>query len=243
MKSLAFILIVLMIWTVGLLAFAARVVRSTPAPDPVQADGIVALTGASTLRIAAAMKLLEDGKGSRLLVSGVNRITSRADIRSVAKAPGRLYDCCVDLGFSAENTIGNGRETAAWARAYGFRKLIVVTADYHMPRAVLELHSALPDGQFQAYPVTTDELDARNWWRTTGGARRMVLEYCKYLVILAREAVLSLGPREHGAAGPISEVRRPATPPSSAPAHVKGHATSHRAPRADSRTEHAPARP
>ena len=197
MKSLALILIVLLIWTAGLLAFVARIERSTPAADPAKAEAIVALTGPSTLRIAAAMKLLEDGKGTRLLVSGVNRRASRADIRSVSKAPGRLYDCCVDLGFSAANTLGNAKETAAWARAHGFHRLIVVTSDYHMPRAVLELHGALPEGQFTPYPVASDDLDVRQWWRTWAGARRIVLEYSKYLVILAREAVLSLGPRDH----------------------------------------------
>jgi uncharacterized SAM-binding protein YcdF (DUF218 family) len=199
MKSLSLILILVLIWTAGLFAFSARVARSTPAPDPQPAEAIVALTGPSTLRIAAAMKLLEDGKGERLLVSGVNRKATRADIRSVSRAPGRLYDCCVDLGFQAADTIGNARETAAWARAHGFKRLIVVTADYHMPRAILELKGALPGGQFQPYPVATDELNARRWWRNGESARRMVVEYCKYLVILAREAFLSLGPREHAA--------------------------------------------
>ncbi len=205
MKSLALLLILLLIWAAGLFAFADRVVRSTPAPIPARAEGVVALTGPSTTRIGVAMKLLEDGRAGRLLVSGVNRRATRADVRSVSKAPGRLYDCCVDLGFSAADTQGNGRETAAWARAYGFHRLIVVTADYHMPRAILELRGALPEGQFTPYPIATDEIDAKRWWRTGEGARRMTLEYCKYLVILAREAVLSLGPRPH--------------PPASVPAH------------------------
>ena len=193
MKSLALLLIILLIWTAGLLAFADRVARSTPAAAPTPADGIVALTGPSVARIDVAMKLLEDGKAGRLLVSGVNRKVTRADMRSVSKAPGRLFDCCVDLGFSAADTRGNARETAAWARAYGFRRLIVVTADYHMPRAILELHGALPEGVLQPYPVATDEINAASWWRTGEGFRRMTFEYCKYLVILAREAILGLG--------------------------------------------------
>ncbi len=73
----------------------------------------------------------------------------------------------------------------------------MVTADYHMPRAVLELRGALPEGRFTPYPVATDEIDVRHWWNKGPQARRMVLEYCKYLVILAREAILSLGPKEH----------------------------------------------
>jgi uncharacterized SAM-binding protein YcdF (DUF218 family) len=208
-KSLALILILLLIWTAGLLAFVARVARSTPAPEPEPAQGIVALTGPSTLRIAAAMKLLEDGKGSRLLVSGVNRRASRADIRWVSKAPGRLYDCCVDLGFQAANTLGNAQETAAWARAHRFSRLIVVTSDYHMPRAALELRGALPEGQLATYPVATEELDVKRWWRTWPGARRMVLEYCKYLVILAREAVLGLARHGHASAQAAGQPARP----------------------------------
>lgn len=199
MKSLALILIVMMIWAVGLLAFSARIARSTPAPEPAPAEGIVALTGHSTARIAAGMKLLEDGRGQRMLVSGVNREASREDIRGVAKAPGRIYDCCVDLGFQAVNTVGNARETAQWAREHNFHKLIVVTADYHMPRSILELHGAMPDAQLTPYPVATDELDAKHWWKTMAGAKRMIIEYSKYMVILAREAVLKLGPKDRGA--------------------------------------------
>jgi uncharacterized SAM-binding protein YcdF (DUF218 family) len=200
-KGLAAILVTALIWAAGLLAFAGRIEHSTPAQDPQDADGIVALTGAgSNERIKAAMSLLEDGKGKRVLVSGVNREASREDIRTAARAVRRLYDCCVDLGFEAATTVGNARETYAWARAMRYRSLIVVTADYHMPRAMLELHAGLPDLALQSYPVATSVVDAHNWWKTGRGARLIALEYCKYLAILGREAVLSLGPRAAPAA-------------------------------------------
>lgn len=196
MKSLALLLILIMVWVVGLLAFAARVERSTPSPEPERAQAIVALTGASSARIAEAMRLLEARKGQRLLISGVNSEASREDIRSVARAPSGLYDCCVDLGFSAADTVGNARETAVWARRYGFKRLIVVTSDYHMPRSLLELKGALQNAELQGYPVRTEELDSGSWWRAPQSARRMILEYNKYVVILAREAFLSLGPSD-----------------------------------------------
>jgi len=196
MKGLAAILVLALIWTAGLLAFAGRIEQSTPAPDPAPADGVVALTGAgSNERIKAAMDLLEDGKGERMLVSGVNREASREDIRAATGAVRRLYDCCVDLGFEAATTLGNARETNAWAKAMRYRRLIVVTADYHMPRAMLELRGGLPGVALQSYPVATSVLDARNWWKTGRGARLVAVEYCKYLAILSREALLSLGPR------------------------------------------------
>ena len=208
MRGLIALLVVAAIWASGLLAFAARVDRSTPAPEPQAADGIVALTGAgSNARIGAAMELLEDGKAQRMLVSGVNREASREDIRTVSRAVRRLYDCCVDLGFDAANTVGNARETQEWARAMGFDSMIVVTADYHMPRAMLELRGAMPNVELTPYPVITPVLKANRWWRTSGGARLMAMEYSKYLAILGREAILGLGPRAD------AETPTPATGP------------------------------
>jgi uncharacterized SAM-binding protein YcdF (DUF218 family) len=197
MKSATVLVIVVVLWAVGLMAFASRVADSTPPAEPPVADGVVALTGASTARLTAAVHLLETGKARRALISGVNQKASRADIRGVTKATRRYYDCCVDLGFSATDTVGNARETAGWTREHHYRSLIVVTSDFHIPRAMLELRAAMPEVRLTPYPVKSEELDAGHWWRTREGARRMVVEYCKYLAILTREAVLSLGPKEH----------------------------------------------
>lgn len=197
MKSLAALILIAFIWAVGLVAFADRIDRSTPSPEPTRADGVVALTGAgSNERIAAGVGLLEGGKARRMLVSGVNREASREDIRAVSKAVRKIYDCCVDLGFTAADTVGNARETAEWARAMRYRSLIVVTADYHMPRAMLELRSTMPHTRLQPYPVITSALDTHRWWRTSRGARLMIVEYSKYLAILGREMVRGLGPSD-----------------------------------------------
>ena len=196
MRSLAILALIVVLWLAGLFAFADRAARSTPADDPPEADGVVVLTGASTARIDAAVKLLEADKGRRLLVSGVNREVTREQLRQVTRGVGRLYDCCVDLGFRAENTRGNARETASWTRYYKFHTLIVVTADYHMPRSLLELHAELPDVSLHPYPVQTDTVNVRSWWKRGGDARRLMVEYTKYLVILGREAILHLGKHE-----------------------------------------------
>jgi uncharacterized SAM-binding protein YcdF (DUF218 family) len=202
MRTLAAIFVVLLVWATGLLAFAARVDRLTPADDPAPADGIVALTGGSGERISAAVRLLEDGRAKRLLISGVGQHVTRGELQTIAGAAKPVFDCCVDLGFQAANTLGNARETAAWTRAHGFRTLILVTADYHMPRARLELHAALPEATIETYPVATTELRTGDWWKTGVGAERMILEYCKYLAVLARETLLDLGPKPKGGARP-----------------------------------------
>jgi uncharacterized SAM-binding protein YcdF (DUF218 family) len=198
LKGLVAGLVALVIWTAGLLAFADRIARLTPAGQPAPADGIVALTGGSAVRLQTATDLLEAGDGRRLLLSGVNPAATRGQIWAVTRAAKPLFDCCVDLDFTAANTIGNARETARWARAMGYHSLILVTADYHMPRATLELRATLPDVRIAVYPVATPDLDARHWWETSLGARRMTVEYVKYLVALGREGLLSFNPHQHG---------------------------------------------
>lgn len=195
MKSLAILALIVGLWFAGLFAFAHRVDDSTPAAEPPVADGVVVLTGASFARIDAAVTLMKEDKARRLLVSGVNREVTRDELKEATRGAGRIYDCCVDLGFRAENTRGNARETASWARYYKFKTLLVVTADYHMPRSILELKAELPDVVFHPYPVATDTVRVRGWWRRRGDARRLMVEYTKYLVILGREAILDLGDR------------------------------------------------
>ncbi|MGZ3377940.1 MAG: YdcF family protein [Phenylobacterium sp.] len=203
MRTLAALLVIGLIWVAGLFAFAGRVQQSTPSPEPAAADGIVALTGAnSNERIAAAVQLLADHRGRRVLVSGVNREVSREQLRVASGSVRRLYDCCVDLGFTAADTVGNARETAEWTKAMRFSSLTIVTSDYHMPRAMLELRAVLrpPAVTLQTYAVPTQALKTRHWWRSPGAVRLMVVEYSKYLAILGREAVLGLGPRTSPAA-------------------------------------------
>lgn len=203
MKFLTFIAILVLIWLIGLFVFAERVRGYTPAPEPERADAIVALTGPSAERVNAAIRLLEQDKGKRVLISGVNREVRRQELRALTPGSNRLFNCCVDLGFEAEDTIGNAQEIAAWADAKGYDSLIVVTSDYHMPRALTEIRAAAPGVALTAYAVETPSLDNSRWWRAAVTARRMTLEYLKYLAALGRVAV-----------GKVTGEGRPAAEPS-----------------------------
>jgi uncharacterized SAM-binding protein YcdF (DUF218 family) len=192
-RSLIAFLVVVLLWAAGLMVFADRVIDSTPAIEPEEpADAIVVLTGASDMRLKEGMRLLERRKGERLFISGVNRDVKRPELMDVTEGSKRLYECCVDLGYQAENTVQNAREIAEWARGHDFDTLIVVTSDYHMPRSLLELKADMPDAHFVPYSVPTADLNARDWWKSPKGARLIVLEYCKYLAIMGRDAVLSI---------------------------------------------------
>ena len=91
-----------------------------------------------------------------------------------------MIGCCVDYDHS-RNTLGNAIETKRWAEGRGFRSVIVVTSNYHMPRALAEIAHQLPGVALVPYPVVTEKQRAEPWWRTAGAARLMVAEYMKYV--------------------------------------------------------------
>ncbi len=128
-------------WAGGFAWFlhAARISVEPPA----HADGIVALTGGAE-RVETALKLLAEGRARMLLISGVGGATDFAALAHRAGVDPALQ-ARVTLGRAAASTHGNAAETSDWARANGLRSLIVVTAFYHMPRALAELSRALPE--------------------------------------------------------------------------------------------------
>jgi uncharacterized SAM-binding protein YcdF (DUF218 family) len=148
---------------------------------PTKADAIVALTGGSQ-RIGDAVSLLASQHGRRLLISGVNEKAGREEILRANPELRPYLDCCVDLDYRARNTIGNAIETRRWARTNGFRSLIVVTSNYHMPRSLMELSHAFPQLQLVPFAVITDPANIDRWWRDPQIARLLVVEYLKYLV-------------------------------------------------------------
>lgn len=148
-----------------------------------RADAIVALTGGEG-RVATGVAILAEGRGERLLISGSNPEVTMNAIRAAAGAPPALFDCCVDIGVEAANTVGNAEETARWAATHGYDRLIIVTSDFHMPRALLELKAAMPDHELLPHGVSTPPP-----WSDMRAARRWLQEYLKFSAVYAREAV------------------------------------------------------
>ncbi len=148
------------------------------------ADGIVALTGGPS-RVADAMELMAAGRGRRLLISGANRATTLGEISRLNPEYARVVGCCVDFDRSL-NTLGNAIETRRWAESRGFRSLIVVTSNYHMPRALAEIAHQLPAVALVPFPVVTDKQRAEPWWSSGATARLMFSEYVKYVYAKVR---------------------------------------------------------
>jgi uncharacterized SAM-binding protein YcdF (DUF218 family) len=175
----------------GFVAFLAEL-RNTETRPERHADGIVVLTGGAS-RVSDAMELLAAGYGRRLLISGVHPTSTASDISRSVQESQALFNCCVDLDRSAHSTRSNAFETRRWAHERGFKSLIVVTSNYHMPRAIVELSHAMPDVALIPYAVVGERWRDEPWWQNGTTFRLVLSEYVKYIAAGLRVRLADLG--------------------------------------------------
>jgi uncharacterized SAM-binding protein YcdF (DUF218 family) len=192
MKIIARTIVLLLALAAGALAFGFLLFSVNATRDDVSgwttADGIVVLTGGED-RLETGAKLLSEGRAKRLLISGVNRKVTRGEMQHLLGLDGKTFNCCVDLGYEALDTVGNADETRTWARRNGYESLIVVTSRYHMPRSLAELALAMPQVKLLPHVVTPKRYPKKNWWLHAATTRVLISEYLKYLPAIGRLAV------------------------------------------------------
>jgi len=171
------------LWLAGLIWFAGEVPDEETA-DRSATDAIVVLTG-GTGRLEAGLQLLEQKLATRLFVSGVAHGVDVAALLRVAQRRPNELACCIAVGYRADNTAGNARETAEWVAGQGFRSIRLVTASYHMPRSMLELGRAMPGVRIVPHPVFPPRYKGSRWWLWPGTATLLSSEFIKYLIALA----------------------------------------------------------
>lgn len=172
--------IILLAFLVGFVAFGEKVTSMQPPTIDEPADAIIVLTGGQS-RIQAAVNLLKDKRGKRLLISGVHPSTNEKALQRATHADQSLFDCCVDLDRSALNTIGNAAESERWIRTNNYRRVILVTNNYHIPRSTLEMSYLMKDVEFTPYPVVNGEHREHSWVAEGDTLRVLFIEYVKYL--------------------------------------------------------------
>ena len=177
------VLLLLLVWLAGLALFLRAIPARIADPDSMT-DAIVVLTGGS-LRVQNGLTLLAEGRAKKLFVSGVYRGVDVSELLRASRQAPDAVACCIVLGHTADNTFGNAQETAAWMRSEKYRSLRLVTADYHMPRSLLEFSRLMPDVRIVANPVFPEASQER-WWAHAAGVNLILGEYSKYLLALAR---------------------------------------------------------
>ncbi|MES0812564.1 YdcF family protein [Roseibium sp. SCPC15] len=191
---IAFVAVIaaLLAGAIGQFLYFAHQIATAKVPVTANADAIVVLTGGQA-RVNEAVRLLEEGKASRLLISGVHPGTTREQLAAVTSSSMPLERGSVDLDRVALNTAGNAVETASWVKKNGFDSLLVVTSAYHLPRARVELSDALPNVNLIAYPVFSKGMNLDSWYREPATFRLLMREYVKYIVARLRIAVKGVG--------------------------------------------------
>ena len=180
--GLGIVLCVLLVAIAGFASFTEQS-RKVVRPDKISVDAIVVLTGGPE-RISAAVRLLEQKTAKRLLISGVYPATTARQLRRITDADANLFTCCVDLDKRASDTRGNAAEAADWAARHNFRKLAVVTSDYHILRATVEFARAMPEVELVAYPVASGDSGGSGY--SLAAFRLWISEYIKYLLARVR---------------------------------------------------------
>ena len=167
----------LALWLSGLALFSVFSLSAKPQDMSRTTDAIVVLTGGQN-RIDQGLILFANGKASHLFISGVHPDVQKKDILKRWVGETSLPPCCVTLGKNATTTVENAKETSGWAAENDIQSIRLVTSNYHMPRARLELRAKMPDVEILRNPIEQDDLNTseRRIWDL------IFSEYHKYLL-------------------------------------------------------------
>lgn len=189
------VVLLALVWTGGLMIFIGQLPRPTGNAYGGSAHdaGVAVYTGGGGARISAAMAIFADGAGERLLISGVHPDTSRARLAEFWTGSPDLFECCVDLDRKALTTEGNAQELSAWAQTHEYERIILVTSEYHMPRAVATTKARMPDAVLTPYPVASGYLDGEGRPVSLKAWEELAGEYMKFILAHIKAAFAAPG--------------------------------------------------
>ena len=148
---------------------------------------IVILTG-GTNRIKDGLKIIDNFKklkkiNYRILVSGTGMGFTKSSLKNKLgpNFNSELIQCCIDLESVSQNTFTNARETFKWTTKNNINEFILITSNYHMPRAILEFRNIMPNLNIYTYAITPKKHDIENWLKSYQTFSLVFKEYCKFI--------------------------------------------------------------
>jgi uncharacterized SAM-binding protein YcdF (DUF218 family) len=158
-------------------------------------DAIVTVTGGSE-RIRHALFLLDNDMADKLFISGVNKEVKLSELLTLhgySKEKQQLLSSRIELGYSAEDTIQNAEEISSWVKKNGFKSLRLVTSNYHIRRAYLELHHELPNVKIISHGVVPINIRIDRWWNYPSTRSLLISEYNKFIAANIRIMLENIG--------------------------------------------------
>ena len=163
----------------------------------IESSNIVILTGGAN-RIKDGLKIIEDFKNSKninykILVSGTGMGFTKSSLKKKLgpNFNSQLIQCCIDLDGISKNTSTNAIETFKWASKNDIKEFILITSNYHMPRAILEFNNIMPNLKIYTYAIIPEKHNIENWLSSYQTFSLIFKEYCKYIVASLRIKFLS----------------------------------------------------
>lgn len=183
--SIFIIPLVATLWAGGFLWFVNQIPTHVEDTTSVT-DAIVVLTGGSK-RLGEGITLLEQGKGRKLLISGVGKNSTIHDLQSfsdeVLASQVEPLEDQIMLGHMAYSTQTNAIETAIWMEFEHMKSLRLVTANYHILRSMAQFQAEMPDVHIIPNPVFPPHFKSEKWWNFAGSTKLLCSEYNKFLVV------------------------------------------------------------
>lgn len=154
----------------------------------IESPNIVILTGGAN-RIKDGLKIIEDFKNSKninykILVSGTGMGFTKSSLKKKLgpNFNSQLIQCCIDLDGVSKNTLTNASETFKWTSRNDIKEFILITSNYHMPRAILEFKNVMPNLKIYTYAITPKKHDIENWLSSYQTFSLVFTEYCKFII-------------------------------------------------------------
>lgn len=184
-----FTVLICCLWLGSVYVFTQHIPTQPNEPLP-DADAIIVLTGGSG-RIELGTELLVAGKAPVLFVSGANEEVSYEDMIRLTPPQNRTFvgqavGSSILLGSNAQNTIGNAAEAKKWLEQTPHQHILLVTSNYHMPRALGEFRFSMPNKRFTPVAVIPKEVTHPVWWLTDSYRSIVLSEYYKFIISNAR---------------------------------------------------------
>ena len=148
-------------------------------------NGIVVITGGQA-RIQKGLEMLSGGKANKMLISGVGQGISKQLLReslSLSDEQALFFDCCVEIEFTAIDTNGNARATIQWMQKHNLKDVLLVSANYHLPRAEIIFRRYLPEKKIYFQAVNPPDLKLSHWYLSWQTSRLLLREYLKFLFV------------------------------------------------------------
>jgi uncharacterized SAM-binding protein YcdF (DUF218 family) len=174
------------IWAGGLVAFYFQI-PTTPTQNSEHTDAIIVLTGGKE-RVPEGLELFAEGYADKILISGVGKDSTEQEVIGSLALPdalmGKINLEQIDFGYEATNTPENALEAKAWVEENKIKSVRLITANYHMQRAVKLFKAVMPSLRIIENPVFPDDFKKSEWPKNRNTARLIFWEYNKYLASL-----------------------------------------------------------